>query len=115
MLAFVRSHVNVKLTAALAITLCLVLGGLAGVYITVVNTLMAEQEARAGLLRDMNAELRAEVFGLQKKLIAIPLNPLASSSTCEPRISKGRSYSSQSSSTTPSSLSSSRETDLRGC
>ncbi|WPZ35399.1 methyl-accepting chemotaxis protein [Thalassobaculum sp. OXR-137] len=72
MLAFVRSHVNVKLTAALALTLCLVLGGLAGVYITVVNTLMAEQEARAGLLRDMNAELRAEVFGLQKKLIAIP-------------------------------------------
>ena len=72
MLSFVRSHLNVKLTAALAVTLCLVLGALAGVYVTVVNTLMAEQEARAGLLRDMNAELRAEVFGLQKKLIAIP-------------------------------------------
>ena len=72
MLAFIRSHLNVKLTAALALTLCLVLGALAGVYITVVNTLMAEQEARAGLLRDMNAELRAEVFGLQKKLAAVP-------------------------------------------
>jgi methyl-accepting chemotaxis protein len=72
MLAFVRSHLNVKLTVALALTLCLVLGALAGVYITVVTTLMAEQEARAGLLRDMNAELRAEVFGLQKKLIAVP-------------------------------------------
>ncbi|MDF1794020.1 MAG: hypothetical protein P1U88_19055 [Thalassobaculaceae bacterium] len=72
MLAFVRSHLNVKLTVALALTLCLVLGGLAGVYITVVNRLMAEQEARAALLRDMNDDLRGEVFGLQKKLIGIP-------------------------------------------
>ncbi len=72
MLAFIRSRLNVKLTVALACTLCLILGGLAGVYISVVNQLMDEQEARATLFRDLNSELRAEVFDLQAKLVAIP-------------------------------------------
>lgn len=72
MLSFIRSRLSVKLAVALAITLCVVLGGLAAVYLGVVNTLVIAQERRAELVGAMNAELRAEVFDLQKKLIAIP-------------------------------------------
>ena len=72
MLALIRSRIAMKLTLSLALTLCLVMAGLAGVYFTVVDRLMADQEARAELYRGLNQDLRKEVFRLQARLIDIP-------------------------------------------
>jgi len=72
MLALIRSRITMKLTLSLALTLCLVMAGLAGVYFTVVDRLMADQEARAELYRGLNQDLRKQVFRLQARLIDIP-------------------------------------------
>ena len=72
MLRLIRSRINVKLTLALALTLCVVMAGLSGVYFTVVDRLMVDQEARAELYRGLNSELREEVFRLQARLVELP-------------------------------------------
>ena len=72
MLALIRSRITMKLTLSLALTLCLVMAGLAGVYFTVVDRLMADQEAQAELYRGLNQDLRKQVFRLQARLIDIP-------------------------------------------
>lgn len=72
MLSMIRSRIAVKLTLSLAMTLCVVMTGLAAAYFTVVDRLMAEQEARTGLYRDLNHSLRAELFRLQDRLVEIP-------------------------------------------
>lgn len=72
MLSMIRARVAVKLTLSLAVTLCVVMTGLAAVYFTVVDRLMAEQEARTGLYRNLNQSLRAELFHLQDRLVEIP-------------------------------------------
>lgn len=72
MLSLIRSRINVKLALSLAVTLCVVMAGLASVYFTIIDQLMREQEARAELYRDLNQNLREEVFRLQARLVDIP-------------------------------------------
>src|SRR3546814_20639385 len=72
MLSMIRSRVAVKLALSLAVTLCVVMTGLTAAYITVIDRLVAEQEARTELYRDLNQNLRSELFSLQARLVAIP-------------------------------------------
>lgn len=72
MLSLIRSRIAVKLSLSLAIALCAVMAGLAGMYFMVVDGLKAEQEARAELYRTLNQDLRTEVFRLQARLLEIP-------------------------------------------
>src|SRR3546814_7618174 len=46
--------------------------GLTAAYITVIDRLVSEQEARTELYRDLNQNLRSELFSLQARLVAIP-------------------------------------------
>lgn len=72
MLSMIRSRLAVKLTLSLAVTLCVVMAGLAAAYLAVVDRLVVEQEARTGLYRSLSQNLRAELFRLQDRLVEIP-------------------------------------------
>src|SRR3546814_18152031 len=68
-----RRHTRCALvTGVQTCALPIFMTGLTAAYITVIDRLVAEQEARTELYRDLNQNLRSELFSMQARLVAIP-------------------------------------------
>jgi methyl-accepting chemotaxis protein len=72
MIAFFRSRIGAKLIIFLGGSLTLFMAALASVNYLTIQHILDSQEQKATLLRELNDNLRSEIFDLQNQYLAIP-------------------------------------------